>query len=66
MPDKTNPTTSASGRQRPTATARSPSAAPRRLRSTDLLQDSRELLIEHAGEDYRLRLTSNGKLILTK
>ena len=25
-----------------------------------------EIIIEHQGEDYRLRITSNGKLILTK
>lgn len=31
-----------------------------------LLRDRRELVIEHAGERYRLCLTKNGKLILTK
>lgn len=30
-----------------------------------LLDGSGELLIEHAGREYRLRLTQNGKLILT-
>lgn len=31
-----------------------------------LLGDRRELVIEHGGERYRLSLTRNGKLILTK
>jgi hemin uptake protein HemP len=31
-----------------------------------LLRDRRELVIEHGGERYRLSLTKNGKLILTK
>ncbi|WP_304907919.1 hemin uptake protein HemP [Methylotenera sp.] len=31
-----------------------------------LLAGARELVIKHAGEDYYLRLTSQGKLILTK
>jgi hemin uptake protein HemP len=31
-----------------------------------LLRGGDVLLIEHAGELYRLRLTRNGKLILTK
>ncbi len=31
-----------------------------------LLRDRRELVIEHGGERYRLSLTRNGKLILTK
>ena len=41
-------------------------AVPRRLRSRDLLADAREVIIEHDGDDYRLRCTSKGKLILTK
>ena len=33
----------------------------------DLLgRDGREAILEHAGSDYRLRITANGKLILTK
>lgn len=34
--------------------------------SKDLLHGARELLIEHEGEIYRLRVTRNGKLILHK
>ena len=36
------------------------------LRSEEILQGGREVVIEHAGQFYRLRLTSTGKLILTK
>lgn len=36
------------------------------LRSEVLLQGKREILIVHCQEVYRLRLTRNGKLILTK
>ncbi len=39
-------------------------AAPR-VRSTELLGDGGRLIIEHAGREYRLCVTSNGKLILT-
>lgn len=31
-----------------------------------LFRGSREIVIAHAGERYRLRITQNGKLILTK
>jgi hemin uptake protein HemP len=43
-----------------------PRAARRRTTTAALMGDGRELLIEHAGEEYRLRVTSKGKLILTK
>ena len=35
-------------------------------RSVDLLGKDQEVLIEHDSEQYRLRCTSKGKLILTK
>jgi len=35
------------------------------VRSEDLLAGRTELVIEHHGRDYRLRITQNGKLILT-
>lgn len=38
----------------------------RRVTSDELLAGRRELVIEHSGEEYRLRVTSKGKLILTK
>lgn len=37
-----------------------------RLYSAELFGTAREVVIEHAGEEYRLRLTRQGKLILTK
>lgn len=39
---------------------------PARARSAELLGSHGELIIEHAGQEYRLRRTRNGKLILTK
>jgi len=39
---------------------------PPLIRSEELMQGRRELLIMHCQEVYRLRLTRNGKLILTK
>jgi hemin uptake protein HemP len=38
----------------------------RQIRSAELFNGGREVLIEHAGELYSLRQTSKGKLILTK
>jgi hemin uptake protein HemP len=37
-----------------------------RLHSKKLFGEAREIIIEHAGDEYRLRLTRLGKLILTK
>ncbi|MDD5461768.1 MAG: hemin uptake protein HemP [Methylococcales bacterium] len=37
-----------------------------RLHSKELFGEAREIVIEHAGDEYRLRLTRQGKLILTK
>lgn len=37
----------------------------RRTSSRALLGEAGELVIEHEGRDYRLRITQNGKLILT-
>ena len=38
----------------------------RRLKVSELLAGEREAVLEHDGQDYRLRITANGKLILTK
>ncbi len=40
--------------------------ATRRITSDALMAGQRELIIEHSGEEYRLSVTSKGKLILTK
>jgi hemin uptake protein HemP len=37
----------------------------RRIPSAELLGEHGELIIVHAGREYRLRLTQSGKLILT-
>ena len=46
----------------------SPAATPpvKRIAIRDLLGGGREAVLLHDGSEYRLRLTSNGKLILTK
>ena len=41
-------------------------ALRQRLQSAELFGTANEVVIEHAGEEYRLRLTRQGKLILTK
>jgi hemin uptake protein HemP len=38
----------------------------RRYVVADLLQGGREVILVHDGSEYRLRITGNGKLILTK
>ncbi len=40
-------------------------AAPSKVASEVLLGQRRELVITHNGREYRLRVTQNGKLILT-
>jgi len=36
------------------------------VRSSDLFRGEKELVISHRGEEYLLRITRTGKLILTK
>jgi len=43
-----------------------PGGKPRRIKVGELLGNDREAILEHGGQDYRLRITANGKLILTK
>lgn len=40
--------------------------SPRTFRSVALFGETPEIRIEHLGQEYRLRQTRNGKLILTK
>jgi hemin uptake protein HemP len=42
------------------------SELPATIASTVLMHGAREVTIVHAGEHYRLRITANNKLILTK
>jgi len=53
--------------QRPDRPAERPrnENTPMRVRSQTLLATANELIIEHEGREYRLRLTQNRKLILT-
>ncbi len=37
-----------------------------RIAVSELMGGGREVVLVHDGTEYRLRLTSNGKLILTK
>lgn len=39
--------------------------APKQVSSDQLLGSAGELVIVHGGRQYRLRVTQNGKLILT-
>lgn len=43
-----------------------PAPSRQRIASTELIQGARELIILHHGEEYLLRITKSGKLILTK
>jgi hemin uptake protein HemP len=38
----------------------------KRISTTDLMQGAREIIVLHKGEEYLLRITKAGKLILTK
>lgn len=40
--------------------------APRVVAAQEVLRGQREVVIEHDGVRYRLRLTRRGKLLLTK
>jgi hemin uptake protein HemP len=42
-----------------------PSSGLKRVTSESLLGQAKELVIVHNSREYRLRLTQNGKLILT-
>jgi hemin uptake protein HemP len=41
-------------------------AVVHRVESAALFQRGREVIIVHHGQEYRLRITKSGKLILTK
>ncbi|SFW36298.1 hemin uptake protein HemP [Luteibacter sp. UNCMF366Tsu5.1] len=62
---RTLPLTDNGGRDKVVALRPAPTVA-RRIESKSLLDGSRELVIEHQGSEYHLRLTRNDKLILTK
>jgi hemin uptake protein HemP len=61
-------TTAADERYRANAVSDTNPASDQKVRVlvAELLQGGREAILEHDGQDYRLRITANGKLILTK
>jgi len=52
--------------ENPLATTRTLMMRGNRIDSRELFAAEREIIIAHGGENYRLRLTSQHKLILTK
>jgi len=44
----------------------SASSQPTRVSTDELMRGTKELIILHEGMEYRLRITSQNKLILTK
>ena len=52
--------------KQPIADQATPGSVRPRIAVEDLMQGTKEVIIEHRGEEYRLRVTSNSKLILTK
>lgn len=50
---------------KPLANQPPPTVTVKRISSGALLGDAVELIIDHRGREYRLRVTQNGKLILT-
>ena len=52
--------------ENPASSARSLAINGNRIDSRELFATEREIIIAHGEENYRLRLTSQNKLILTK
>ncbi|MBI1329989.1 MAG: hemin uptake protein HemP [Alphaproteobacteria bacterium] len=50
----------------PASAARRTARSIRRIAVQEIVGEGGEAILEHKGEDYRLRVTRNGKLILTK
>lgn len=50
----------------PSSTERKIAVTDDRIDSRDLFAGAREIIIRHGSESYRLRLTAQNKLILTK
>jgi hemin uptake protein HemP len=61
-------TTAAEERYRANAISETHETSERKVRVlvAELLQGGREAILDHDGQDYRLPITANGKLILTK
>lgn len=68
MSDEMTPDGASNAASSPSQTggARSVSLADNRIDSRALFHGAREIIIAHGDETYRLRLTAQNKLILTK
>lgn len=64
--DQRGPDDNANKQIRTTLIERSVPLTDNRINSRDLFAATREILIVHGDETYRLRLTAQNKLILTK
>lgn len=65
-PDGTSGKKDAGDTSRTTLIERSIPLTDNRINSRDLFVSSREIIIAHGEDTYRLRLTAQNKLILTK
>jgi len=65
FPDR-EPDASGGSEQRTSMAGRTIRIVENRLDSRDLFVATREVIIVHGGDHYRLRLTAQNKLILTK
>lgn len=61
-----SPGSETGGAKSPASPPEAPKVPSRRIRVEEILGGAREAVILHGHEEYRLRLTRNGKLILTK
>lgn len=52
--------------QRSESPFHTPGFPRKRITTVDLMQGAREVILVHEGEEYILRITKAGKLILTK
>jgi hemin uptake protein HemP len=64
--DQRGPADDSGGQVRTALIERSVPLTDNRINSRDLFASTREILIAHGDETYRLRLTAQNKLILTK
>jgi len=66
LSDKTDRGAESGSSQSTSPSARVISIAGHKIDSRDLFIGTREVIIHHGGDVYRLRLTGQNKLILTK
>jgi hemin uptake protein HemP len=66
LSDKINRENESGSHQSTSPNPRMISVAGHKIDSRDLFIGTREVIIHHGGEVYRLRLTGQNKLILTK